>query len=161
MSGRLWLRSPFDRLSPRRVAFGDRVSGKRCVPLRDGLMHVDGAADAVLDVVEGCHEAVPHGLDLGAVVASDLLAKDAIVLPQEVLGGLIAKGLRQLCGADNVGEEEGDGGEGGGRGGRRPCYLGGGGGGAACPDGPVWAAPRLWPSTLTRTERQSYNGRAV
>src|SRR3989304_6131410 len=65
MSGRLWLRSPFDRLSPRRVAFGDRVSGKRCVPLRDGLLHVDGAADAVLDVVEGGHEAVTHGLDLG------------------------------------------------------------------------------------------------
>jgi hypothetical protein len=77
MSGRLWLRSPFDRL---------RVSGKRRVP------RLERALD----------EPVAHRLDLGSAVRLQALADDALVLPQDLARLRVAQALGHRRGALDV-----------------------------------------------------------
>src|SRR3989304_1827480 len=65
MSGRLWLRSPFESL---------RTSGKGCVPLAEPALDGDGALQGLRRRPEGGHETVAHCLHLGAAVGATAAA---------------------------------------------------------------------------------------
>src|SRR3972149_3059320 len=139
MSGRLWLRSPFEslrvsgkscRLSPRRVAFGDRVSGRGCRPgrgaarcargrgkrrpyitvaLSEGPLDVDGTLQRLAGALEGEHEAVALALYLEAAVGLPLLAHDGVVLPQQLQPALVAEPVVHGRRALDVAEHDRDG----------------------------------------------------
>src|SRR3989304_78143 len=99
MSGRLWLRSPFDRL---------RVSEKLRVAGGEGLLDGDGAFEGLAGGGEGGHDAVAGVLDLGAAVGLEGLADDGGVGAARFLGGGIAEALSQGCGALHVREQDGN-----------------------------------------------------
>src|SRR3989337_1249973 len=98
MSGRLWLRSPFESL---------RVSGKRCVPLLERPLHGDGALQRARGGAERGHETVAHRLHLRAAVGGEALADDALMLAEEFAGLGVAEALGEGGGALDVGEADG------------------------------------------------------
>src|SRR3972149_1842229 len=97
MSGRLWLRSPFESL---------RMSGKGRVPLREGALHGDGALQRAPGGAERGHEAVAHRLRPGAAVGGEALPDDALMLAEEFAGLGVAEALGEGGGALDVGEED-------------------------------------------------------
>src|SRR3990172_6336695 len=111
MSGRLWLRSPFESL---------RVSGKRRVAGGEGLLDGDGALEGARGGREGGHDAVAGVLDLGAAVGLEGVADDGVVAAEELLRAVVAEALGEGGGALHVGEQD-----------RHEAGRGGGGGGGA------------------------------
>src|SRR3990170_4208593 len=77
------------------VAFSER-------PLDGG-----GALQRLHRRPERGHEAVAHGLDLGAAVVAEAVADDALVLAQDLAGLRVAEALGHRRGAFDVGEEDG------------------------------------------------------
>ena len=66
-----------------------------------------GAPDRARRTVEHGEEPVAHRLDLATAVVGELLAHDAVVLVQELAPAAVAERRRQLRGADDVGEQQG------------------------------------------------------
>src|SRR4030067_3277156 len=106
MRGMLSPRSPFDRLSPRRVAFGDRVSGKERIPLRERPLDANGAGHGLARGAKGDHEAVADSLYCAAPVLLHLLPNELFVGPQGGARGLVAPAGGQVGRALDVGEED-------------------------------------------------------
>src|SRR3972149_4419274 len=112
MSGRLWLRSPFEslRVSGKgcwtfRAPFESlRVSGKGCVALLERALDGDGALQDPGGGGEGGHEAVAHGLDLGAAVGRQRFASGALVLSHDLACFGVAEALGECGGAFDIGE---------------------------------------------------------
>ena len=104
MSGRLWLRSPFDPSTPLRI----RVSGKGGISFIERALYGDGALQSPHRRGERGHEAVAHRLHLGAAVGAEALAGDALVLPQDLARLRVAQALGEGGGAFDVGEEDGE-----------------------------------------------------
>src|SRR3990172_13232181 len=78
------------------------------VPLLERRLDGNGALQRLRRRGERGHEAVAHGLDLGAAVGAQALAGDALVLPQHLPRLFIAQPLGEGCGALDVSEEDGD-----------------------------------------------------
>src|SRR3989304_1459741 len=99
MSGRLWLRSPFESL---------RVSGKGCVALLERALDGDGALQGFGGGGEGGHEGGAPGLCLGAAVGRQRFASGALVLSHDLACFGVAEALGEGGGAFDVGKEDGD-----------------------------------------------------
>ena len=84
MSGRFFLRSPFESL---------RVSGQGRIPLRERALQRDGALHRSGDRPKRGHEAVAHRLHLRPAVRLQHLARDPLVLAQHLAPLLVAAGL--------------------------------------------------------------------
>jgi hypothetical protein len=74
-----------------------------------GPLDADGAGHSPPCGRKGHHEAVAYRLDLVAAVRLDLLTHQLPLAAQYLLCGLIAPTRRQVGGAFDVGEEDGDG----------------------------------------------------
>src|SRR3990172_6915220 len=98
MSGRLWLRSPFESL---------RVSGKVRISFIERPLDGDGALQRLRRRAKRGHEAVAHGLHLRATVRLQRLPHDALVLAQPLPRPGIAEALCHGRGALDVREEDG------------------------------------------------------
>src|SRR3990172_6540066 len=104
MSGRCWLRLPFDS------AFGRlRVSGKRRIALSEGALDVDGALKRPPRRLERQHEAVALALHLEAAVRIHLLPHDGVVPPQDLQPLLVAEAFVDGGRSLDVAEHYGDG----------------------------------------------------
>jgi len=97
----------FDRLaSVHADADADRGAGGVEVGA-DGLLHGDGGVEGAGSRGEAGHEAVAHGLDLGAAVCAQGVAGQALVLAQDVAGLGVAEVVGEVGGGFDVGEEDG------------------------------------------------------
>ena len=73
------------------------------------LLHGDGTTHGVGGGGEGDHEAVAERLHLGTAMLTHCISQELIVGPEEPLRILVAGAIKQLGGADEVGEEDGGG----------------------------------------------------
>ena len=73
------------------------------------LLHGDGAGNGARGAVEAQHQAVAGGLHLAAIVFRHGAAQRGEVRVAQRLVGIVPEAARQLGGADEIGEDDGDG----------------------------------------------------
>jgi hypothetical protein len=77
--------------------------------LRQPALAGDGGGNRILGTAERDEERVPLRVDLVAVVLGESLTEDSTMVVEGVPVDLSAQLFEQLCGALDVGEQEGDG----------------------------------------------------